>query len=147
MPYGTAGLFRSCRNLANASDESIRVGTIETIETFQNIQMGQMAAIKANVICAGHSWDSINWKTNRLVGGYEQVEREGNNHQINQGRRQYHQGSRVQHVRKQTDSQRGMLTKEFLLKRRFPFRPGVSKLVLFFANDALQLVFQNRCLL
>jgi hypothetical protein len=73
-----------------------------------------MAAINDNVIGAGYFWDSVNRKTYSLIGGCEQVEQhKGNGNEIDEGRRQYHQDSRVQQVGKQTDSQRGMLTKDF----------------------------------
>ena len=62
---GTGGNFPSI------GGETISVSAVEAVELFNNVQIGEILAIKEQILGALHLGNTVDWKTGTLVYGEE----------------------------------------------------------------------------
>ena len=68
-------LLSAGRDLRHKSENAIGIGAIQAVHFFNEIQISQAVPIEQNEIRSADFWNAVNWKTDHLINGDDQVEK------------------------------------------------------------------------
>jgi hypothetical protein len=122
--------FCSRCDLLDIGDQAVSIRTIDAVEFFDCVQISQPVTIEDDVVAALDPWDAVDPEADRLVQGHRKIQkREGNDHRVDEGRRQDRQEACIHELAGQVGSKLAMRAKNLLLEDDATILQFVSKML------------------